>query len=675
MNFRVFVSVALSGLFFPAKPILAQPLGARYLIITADTFAPIIQPLADWKTQKGMLAKVVKLSEIGSTPAQIQGYIRSAYFSWPIPPEYVLLVGSPSRLPASRSKTDDGYGDMYGDYQVELSVGRFWDTTLANCSTMVSKNLTYELNPYASGDSNWFLKGATVVCEDAPPDSWYQYDSRTIRDQWLANGYLLVDSFFNTHQTPRPCSTNSESVRVAINDGRAFVTYRGMTSTRNWYAPFDRMSPNTLNNGSKLPIIVAGTCETITLNPGERFIGDSFVRAGTPLVHRGAIAYFAPANSATRVSHYRGVATRSFFNALFTQGIYRLGDAWRFAKRSQRDSLPANQARYEEWTLLGDPELNVWTGRPQPVSITCDTELLVGPSTFTIQVMKPGLPVCSALVCVRDTAGGYYWGTTDGTGTKVFALNLRRAGLAQVTVTGPNCLPWSCYLPVKNFDFGVTQILAPATTIDSGTTVLPQAVVRNLGSVTAACPVRFTINDGYVSDLTPVIPAGAETTLTFAPWTPLLRGDRVFKCSTRFFRECETSNDAVSGTVFVAVHDLGVSSILAPRDTIPAGPVTPRVLVHNFGNLREPSVLLFTINSNPPYVQTAVLMAGLPFGDTVISLAEWQAVAGAHLARCTTLMARDQRPMNDAQTQSVFVRGADVGVTAVLAPQGLLDTS
>jgi len=45
--------------------IRAQEVGARYLIITHDNYYEALQPLAEWKTQKGMKAKIVKLSEIG----------------------------------------------------------------------------------------------------------------------------------------------------------------------------------------------------------------------------------------------------------------------------------------------------------------------------------------------------------------------------------------------------------------------------------------------------------------------------------------------------------------------------------------------------------------------------------------------------------------------------------
>ncbi|MCK4255891.1 hypothetical protein KAX35_03300, partial [candidate division WOR-3 bacterium] len=71
----------------------------RYLIITPDAYYDAILPLAEWKTKKGMLTKVAKLSETGSSSAQIRSYITNAYNTWEPRPEYVLLVGDDNIIP------------------------------------------------------------------------------------------------------------------------------------------------------------------------------------------------------------------------------------------------------------------------------------------------------------------------------------------------------------------------------------------------------------------------------------------------------------------------------------------------------------------------------------------------------------------------------------------------
>jgi hypothetical protein len=71
--------------------VFTQETGARYLIITYDSFYEAIQPLAQWKHRKGLSTKVVKLSEIGSSTSQIRSYIVTAYDTWQTPPEFLLL--------------------------------------------------------------------------------------------------------------------------------------------------------------------------------------------------------------------------------------------------------------------------------------------------------------------------------------------------------------------------------------------------------------------------------------------------------------------------------------------------------------------------------------------------------------------------------------------------------
>jgi hypothetical protein len=57
--------------------------GAKYLIVAADDQESVVQPLADWKTGKGVPAMVVPLSVAGTTPAAVQTYIRNAWNTWP----------------------------------------------------------------------------------------------------------------------------------------------------------------------------------------------------------------------------------------------------------------------------------------------------------------------------------------------------------------------------------------------------------------------------------------------------------------------------------------------------------------------------------------------------------------------------------------------------------------
>jgi citrate lyase alpha subunit len=80
--------------------------GAKYLIIAPDSFVQAVQPLADWKTKKGVKAKIVPLSITGNTASQIKNYILNAYNNWTIRPEYILLAGLGTVVPYSGSSDD-----------------------------------------------------------------------------------------------------------------------------------------------------------------------------------------------------------------------------------------------------------------------------------------------------------------------------------------------------------------------------------------------------------------------------------------------------------------------------------------------------------------------------------------------------------------------------------------
>jgi len=388
------------GIMFLAASTFAQT-GAKYLVISHDNFVNAVKPLIEWKTKKGVLAKCVPLSVTGNTPTQIKSYIQNAYNTWMPRPEFILLVGSPDLLPAYSSGYNyyDGYyADMSGDYEMELCIGRFHCATLAQCSLMVAKSIGYEKSE-TMHDSAWFSKGTTIVGEDAPPDPYYQADTRYIRNFWQRAFYTQIDSFISTQ------GHNATDVINAINDGRTFVVYRGQ-SVSYWWGQFD-VDPDLTNNGYKLPIVVSGTCATMTLAPGEQMLGDDFLRAGTVQNPKGAVGFFGTAFIGSHVSLYRGTVTKGFFQALYQDRIYTMGGA---AKRGKfiLDSLYHIQERYLEWNLLGDPELNVWTAKPKLLDVSFDTILFLWPTNLQVQVYSSSFPIANAYVCVMMDSTVYY---------------------------------------------------------------------------------------------------------------------------------------------------------------------------------------------------------------------------------------------------------------------------
>ncbi|MEO0021332.1 MAG: C25 family cysteine peptidase [candidate division WOR-3 bacterium] len=455
---RLKISVILT--FLLGQIVLGQQ-GAKYLIIAYDPYVPILQPLAQWKTQKGILAKVVPVSQVGTTPIQIQSYIRNAYNNWPIKPEYVLLAGSPSQIPSYNGTTDCYYGDMTGDYKMEISVGRFYVTNARECSTLVAKTVAYERSPVLP-DSLWYKSIVTCVREDnAADDTLYWGDSRLLHQFCLLAGYVHIDSFSKNR------GNGSGDVTAAANSGRSFITYRGQ-GVGTWWDPFNAIDPFSWTNREKMPIVIGATCATISLESGggNSMYGDKFVRAGTPGTLGGAIAYFGTTGIVSHGAHYRSACYRGFFTAIFAENQYHLGPAT-LRGRFWIDSLYHDQTRYQEWNLLGDPELGVWTDIPHHIEVYYDSVIPIGPQTFRIEVVTDGQPVAGALVCCSMDSSMYVTGVTDSAGCSYLEINPGHIGSLDVVVSGRNLIPYEGNCRV--IAGGIPYLIISGITIDDST--------------------------------------------------------------------------------------------------------------------------------------------------------------------------------------------------------------
>jgi hypothetical protein len=416
----------------------AQP-GARYLIIAHDNFYDAIQPLAQWKLQKGVSDTVLKLSQVGSTANQIRAFILNAWSTWNPRPEYLLLVGSGYYIPAfarghgeDALYTDNPFADMTGDYRAELSYGRLPCNSARQCSVMVAKTLAYERTPYRD-DTLWFRRGTTVVADSGDSDGWlYCADARFYAGLAGVAGYAGIDSLFSSR------GDDQDDVVRSINNGTSFVLYRG-TAGANWWLPF-MVNPVQTNNGTRLPVICSFTCQTEALNRYDSMVGETWLRVGTPQNLKGAVAFLGNTHNASHVAAPRSAVTRSFFEGAFSESLWHLGKLTLRAK----DSIFAgfhDSLEYFGFNLLGDPELCVWTATPQAIQVSYDS-VIPGPENFAVQVQKAGAPLAGAIVCAMDGHSVYETGVTDSSGSVMLALDPRQPGVLQVTVTGFNCRPF-----------------------------------------------------------------------------------------------------------------------------------------------------------------------------------------------------------------------------------------
>ncbi|MBM3313435.1 hypothetical protein FJY70_02445 [candidate division WOR-3 bacterium] len=228
-----------------------------------------------------------------------------------------------------------------------------------------------------------------------------------------------------------------------------------------------------------------------------------------------------------------------------------------------------------------------------------------------------------------------------------------------------------------SWDVAPARITAPMGTVDSGTEVIPTAVIGNLGDSTASFPVLFSIGSTYVDtqDVVELGP-GDSATVQFAPWTALVRGATTAVCSTALAVDESTANDRISRNVNVRVRDVGVDQIVAPKGVINRGlPVAPQAWVTNHGTGGANFRATFRISD---FYRESVNVSNLAAGASrLVSFISWGAdTTGRFAVSCTLTMNGDLVPGNNLAQDSCFVEAVsnDAGVMRIVAPRGVLDS-
>ncbi len=481
------------------------PFGASYLAISVNSYADEVEPLVEWKNAKGIQSKLVTLSETGSTEAEIRSYIQTAYDTWEVPPEYVLLVGDVEELPGydSLTYTDNYYATVEGaDYLADIIVGRISADTGFQCATQVAKIFGYERTPLVD-DPNWPMSASMWVHDDFDGGDWIYYmNTWRIYDQMELAGFSPIDTLFHRNGVSR------SQIYASVNEGKGFINYRGQAWI-NWLEPFN-LNADLTTNGWRLPVVVSGTCATGNYE-SDGFICEDWVRAGSATNPKGAVAFYATNTAfpgSEELSLRRGYVDEGFFDSVFETGDGTLGEAclagkmWLYLKS-------ADQIDYEGWNLLGDPEMRIWTAAPFELSALHDGGTQVGASNFTITVMSDGSLHEGALVACAKDSEVLSVGYSDVNGQVSLPISPTTTGIMTVTITDRNAVPYQSDVLV--LDSGPFVVYSDVTVDDAdagnadghlntGETSDIDVALSNIGDAEApTVTARFRTDDPYVT--------------------------------------------------------------------------------------------------------------------------------------------------------------------------------
>jgi hypothetical protein len=441
-------------------PLGVEPGDYDYVIITQASWVNAFQPLADWKTQKGVPARIVTTDWIynqggysGTNVQKIKAFVQDAYTTWGT--TYVLLGGDSTVVPC-HFKTFSGvdpdpvpndayYADFDADWICEVNVGRASVTGPGNgtgqIGNFIDKILTYEISPPLTN----YAKNAGFFGFDL--DSWTEAEQCKIN---IDNAYI-PSSWTMTNVYDSQGGNHKTNVITALNAGQHLANHADHSNTDCMgvgYVNHDLLlytdDMDALTNGEKQTILYSMGCDPAAFDVSN-CIAEHFVRNS----NGGGIAFIG--NTRYGWYNYGTYDTLSmgfdvhFFKSLLQENFYHLGAAFSDHKNDAYQEDPGdNYYKYifTELTLLGDPELPVWTENPDSLIVSHPSTLPLTPSSFIVHAeTTSGSPLQNAFVCLWKNDEVYERGFTNDTGDVSFTISPLSGGNMLVTVTKHNYLP------------------------------------------------------------------------------------------------------------------------------------------------------------------------------------------------------------------------------------------
>jgi len=447
----------------------------EYAIITGSSYVDEFQPLADWKTKKGVPTEIFTTDWIYSNytgtdnQEEIRNFIKDYETSHGL--VYVLLGGDVDVVPARiaydylgydqiradlyYSDTDgswnadgDGYWgeypadnvDMYGD----VYMGRAPVNTSSEATNFVNQVLTYEAADAGSTLPTDFQEDMLFMAEVLWDDP---YTDGGIAKDMIDTGY--VPSRFDpiTKLYEDDGNLNYSSAMSAMNSGPGITNHCG-------HCNYNVMSigpsalynsdMDALTNGLRQGIYYTIGCWAAAFdydNIAEHYVNNPS-GGGAAFVGNSRYGWGCPGYPGECVSD---LYDQQFFRALFTSDLYNLGITHADAKDYY---VPASQSddymlyALYELNVLGDPEMPIWTRTPATLFVSHPGALPAGSSSFTVTVSTSKAPVIGATVCLEKGTEVYLVGTTNSSGQVTFEPEPITGGTMTVTVTEHDYLPY-----------------------------------------------------------------------------------------------------------------------------------------------------------------------------------------------------------------------------------------
>jgi hypothetical protein len=402
------------------------------LILSPKTFFATMQPFVQWKKLKGIRTEMVDVATIGTTSSAIQTYIAN-YYKNNKNLKYVLLVGDDTEIPPSTSgsdASDNKYGCLAGnDSYVEVFVGRFSGSTVANIETQATRTIKYEKE--MKGTETYLNKGMAIA-SGTEKDDVNCID--IIIGQMKGSTYAAVDKITSGAGTQLVDKINQGGVGFVPHSGHGAKTSLGSIS-------FSTSSCSKLTNTTSWPYMFCLACDVGTFTKGT-CLAEAMVRATYNNLPSGFVATQMAAISQPWYEPYAALKEQT---AILTDQ-YQSNSKWTFGGIAMNgcakmlDDFPKTGPNVSDtWVIFGDPSLLVFTANPTAMIVSHAKSINPAVTSFDVSCDTKG-----ALISL--TAGGEIIGTAYSTGG-VTTVPINPAlsttlSTIQVTVTAKNKLAY-----------------------------------------------------------------------------------------------------------------------------------------------------------------------------------------------------------------------------------------
>ena len=488
------------------------------MIITRDSLKQAFQPLAYWKTIKGVKTKIITLEEIYSnytelTPQlQIKRCLQDYYSNHDT--KWALLGGDDSVVPIvkcyeeindstkenipcdwfyscinGRFDWDANGNDTIGELQdsvnfiPNLYISRLPIRTKRHVSTYVQKLLRYEQRPpqqnyvnrmLLSGMHLWNTYSNGLSDTQLKSELFY---STYIQPYWNGTKYRFYDT--DTDFGGSTYDFTPENINAQLNTGYHFVHHASHGEIDSLPTETNKYSPNyvrQLEDNSTPSVFVTMACHTNYFDSHSRepCLSEAFIRHPN-----GAICYFGSSRSGWGSPNanpsYITLGPSFSINGVFFRSLFR-DKIVHFAEIAANAKLSAislsgyhGSNRWLQFSLnpIGDPELPIYTDNP--VSFTGVTVTKTGNN---LNVSTNGVDSCTIAVTSASDYGETYYNVLDNVSSGIFQ---DAPASYFVVVTKHNYVPYvySSPLYIQNEIFTTDQTISNVDNVVVGESVTP----------------------------------------------------------------------------------------------------------------------------------------------------------------------------------------------------------